>query len=591
MKSDFLIALTQLAAERNLPREMVLSAIEAALVSAYKKDGIMAGQDISVQLDPGSGEVTAYILKQVVENVDDPKSEILLKDAIKIRSSAAVGDSVPTDALPNSSGRIAAQTAKQVVMQRLREAERDLVYDEFSKKEGDIFTVTVQRIEARQITVEIGRAEGIMPIEEQASTERFRVGQKIRVILKSIERSIRGPEVIVSRTDTRLVERLFENEVPEIYNGAVDIVSISREPGSRSKVAVQSKQEGIDPVGSCVGLRGVRIQSVVNELMGEKIDVVEWNSNPSEFISNALSPSQVMRVELDGDSQTAVAVVPERHLSLAIGKEGQNARLAAKLTGWGVDIRSNVEADARREVEDAIAAAAAAIGDPDEAELELLGLPPRILKVLVSSGISKIGELLSMTEDEFSKIKGFGDKSSAIVKNRIDELGLMAVEDTSSTVLDTSADLDTSAEPEETTIEDEEAQLGVEDESLQEVGSSSASELIEEVEQVDAGLEQAHDETSIPAEDVAIDEFEKPVELEEALPIVAEEATSIRDVPEDVWAIHRSKIPSGGSGQIRFAEDIADLKGGITARRGKSRDGGNDRSKNKKVRVNNKRRK
>ncbi len=589
MKSDFLIALTQLAAERNLPREMVLSAIEAALVSAYKKDGIMAGQDISVQLDPGSGEVTAYILKQVVENVDDPKSEILLKDAIKIRSSAAVGDSVPTDALPNSSGRIAAQTAKQVVMQRLREAERDLVYDEFSKKEGDIFTVTVQRIEARQITVEIGRAEGIMPIEEQASTERFRVGQKIRVILKSIERSIRGPEVIVSRTDTRLVERLFENEVPEIYNGAVDIVSISREPGSRSKVAVQSKQEGIDPVGSCVGLRGVRIQSVVNELMGEKIDVVEWNSNPSEFISNALSPSQVMRVELDGDSQTAVAVVPERHLSLAIGKEGQNARLAAKLTGWGVDIRSNVEADARREVEDAIAAAAAAIGDPDEAELELLGLPPRILKVLVSSGISKIGELLSMTEDEFSKIKGFGDKSSAIVKNRIDELGLMAVEDTSSTVLDTSA------EPEETTIEttikDEEAQLGVEDESLQEVGSSSASELIEEVEQVDAGLEQAHDETSIPAEDVAIDEFEKPVELEEALPIVAEEATSIRDVPEDVWAIHRSKIPAGGSGQIRFAEDIADLKGGITARRGKSRDGGNDRSKNKKVRVNNKRRK
>ena len=198
-----------------------------------------------------------------------------------------------------------------------------------------------------------------------------------------------------------------------------------------------------------------------------------------------------------------------------------------------------------------------------------------------------------MTEDEFSKIKGFGDKSSAIVKNRIDELGLMVVEDTSSTVLDTSADLDTSAEPEETTIEttikDEEAQLGVEDESLQEVGSSSASELIEEVEQVDAGLEQAHDETSIPAEDVAIDEFEKPVELEEALPIVAEEATSIRDVPEDVWAIHRSKIQAGGSGQIRFAEDIADLKGGITARRGKSRDGGNDRSKNKKGRVNNKR--
>lgn len=588
MKSDFLVALTQLAAERNLPREMVLSAIEAALVSAYKKDGIMAGQDISVQLDPGSGEVTAYILKQVVEKVEDPKFEILLADAVKIRPSVVVGGSVPTDALPNSSGRIAAQTAKQVVMQRLREAERDLVYDEFSKKEGDIFTVTVQRIESRQVTVEIGRAEAVMPLEEQASTERYRIGQKVRVILKSIERSARGPEVLVSRTDTRLVERLFENEVPEIYNGAVEIVSISREPGSRSKVAVRSKQEGIDPVGSCVGLRGVRIQSVVNELMGEKIDVVEWSNNPSEFISNALSPSQVMRVELNGESQTAVAVVPERHLSLAIGKEGQNARLAAKLTGWGVDIRSNVEADARREAEDAIAAAAKAIGDPMEAELGLLGLPARILKVLVGSGLSKIGELLSMTEDEFSSVKGFGDKSQAVVKNRIDELGLSLIEN----VLD--ADVDASPKPEESTKEGEEDQPEAVVESLQDGDSSPESELIEEVEQADADLEPAQDGTLVTAgniEDINIEEFGQSVEPEEQLPNVAEKATSIRDVPEDVWAIHRSKIPAGNSGQIRFAEDIADLKGGITARRGKSRDGSNDRSKNKKVRVNVKRRK
>ena len=344
MKSDFLIALTQLAAERNLPREIVLSAIEAALVSAYRKDSIAAGQDISVKLDPGSGEVSVYLLKKVVEEVEDPQLEMTLKEARKFKADAEIDESVAYESLPHSAGRIAAQTAKQVVLQRLREAERELVYEEFADKEGEVYTVTVQRIEPKQIVAELGRAEAVLPPTEQVYFERYRVGQKMKVLLKSIERSAKGPELIVSRADKLLLRRLFEMEVPEIYNGSVEIKAIAREPGARSKVAVWASQQGVDPVGSCVGLRGIRIQNIVNELHGEKIDVVEWDPDPTVFIAHALSPSQVLRVDLNAEELSAVAVVPDRQLSLAIGKEGQNARLAAKLTGWKVDIQSDVDA-------------------------------------------------------------------------------------------------------------------------------------------------------------------------------------------------------------------------------------------------------
>ena len=280
MKSDFIIALTQLAAERNLSRDVVLSAIEAALVSAYRKDSIMGGQDISVQLDPASGDVSVYVVKTVVEEVEDPQQEISAEDAVKISPDAKIADVIRTEELPHSAGRIAAQTAKQVVIQRLREAERELVYEEYADKEGEVYTVTVQRMEPGQAIVELGRAEAVLPAVEQSAYERYRIGQRMKVLLKSVVRSAKGPEIIVSRADNLLLKRLFETEVPEIFNGSVEIRGIAREAGFRSKVSVWAKQDGVDAVGSCVGLRGIRIQNIVNELHGEKIDVVQWNKGP-----------------------------------------------------------------------------------------------------------------------------------------------------------------------------------------------------------------------------------------------------------------------------------------------------------------------
>ena len=343
MKSDFIVALTQLASERNLPRDIVVSAIEDALLSAYKRDSVAANQDISVKLDPGSGQITVFILKTVAENPEN-NQQISLEQAKEIKPDAQVGELVPTDSLVQSAGRIAAQTAKQVVLQRLREAELELVLKEYADKEGQMFSVTIHRIEPRQIVVELGRTEGIIPLTEQSQTERFRVGQRIKVILQSVRTSLKGPEVILSRIDKLLVQRLFETEVPEVQAGSVEILSISREAGSRSKVAVWARQEGIDAVGSCVGLRGIRIQNIVNELQGEKIDVIGWDSDPARYISNALSRSDVARVEMYQDDMSATAIVPQKQLSLAIGKDGQNARLAARLTGWKIDIKSHEEA-------------------------------------------------------------------------------------------------------------------------------------------------------------------------------------------------------------------------------------------------------
>jgi N utilization substance protein A len=595
MKSDFLIALTQLAAERNLPRETVLSAIEAALVSAYKKDSIMTGQDISVQLDPGTGDVAVYILKTVVEEIEDPQFHILKKDAEKIRPGVEIGDNIPTDLLPQNAGRIAAQTAKQVVMQRLREAERDLVYQEFAEKEGEVFSVTVQRIEPRQVIVELGRAEAVMPESEQAPMERYRIGQKVRVLLKSLERSTKGPEIIVSRADTMLVKRLFEMEVPEIFNGAVEIVSIAREPGSRSKVAVRARQDGVDPVGSCVGLRGVRIQSIVNELMGEKIDVVEWSREPARLIANALSPAQVLRVELDSEAQSAVAVVPDRHLSLAIGKEGQNARLAARLTAWDIDIRSNVEADARREAAKALAEQAAAIGDPSTADLEVLGLPTRVLNLLKQAGLEKIAPLIEMSEEDILALPGVGDKSYQQVRNRLHELGLTrAAEAVQAEEQEPEEAPAEAAEPaEEPAAQAVEEEVSVEPEAVEPVPVEAVAE---DTSAVDEGAEveaPAAEEPAVPDDGLPPDlaELMPDLEIEEEEPELVpamDTTTSLRDLPEDIWAVHRAG-PSD-SGRIRFAEDIAGLKGGVTVRRSRTSTREGERPRKKKARASRRRR-
>jgi len=344
LKSDLLIAVTQLAAERNLPQPIVVKAVEAALAAAYKRDPAAQGQDVIVEVDPEDGEVVVRTVRHVVEEVEDALMELTAADAQELQAGAVVGDIIETGQLEYNPGRIAAQTAKQVVMQRLREAERDIVFEEFIDKEGEVLTATIQRVESRWVTVDLGKAEAVMPPAEQSPLERYRPGQQLKFFVVQVGRTIRGPEIVVSRTHPDLLRRLFEVEVPEIFSGVVEIKAIAREPGARSKVAVSSTQEGVDAVGACVGLRGIRIQNVVNELLGEKIDVIEWDEDPAKFISNSLSPAVADRVELNEKDQTATVLVPDRQLSLAIGREGQNARLAAKLTNWRIDIQGTSQA-------------------------------------------------------------------------------------------------------------------------------------------------------------------------------------------------------------------------------------------------------
>lgn len=348
MKSDFLIALTQLAAERHLPKEQVLQAIEVALASAFKKDSPALGQNITVKLNPNTGDVNVFALKTVVEEVDDPDNEITLVAAQAIQKAAIIGEEVALpEPLPHNASRIAAQTAKQVVLQRLREAERELLYDEFIQHKDDIVSGIIEQIDGnRTVHLDLGRAQAVMPSDEQVYSERYRKGQRLKVFVLDVRTSPKGPEILVSRGHKNLLKRLFEIEVPEVYNGIVEIKAIARDPGFRSKVAVVSTQEGIDPVGSCIGVRGNRIQSIVNELQGEKIDVVSWESDPKSFIAKALSPSEVIHVDLDTEEMTAVVAVPDRQLSLAIGREGQNARLAARLSGWRLDIKGLSEWEA-----------------------------------------------------------------------------------------------------------------------------------------------------------------------------------------------------------------------------------------------------
>jgi N utilization substance protein A len=351
MKSDFLLAITQLSAEKNLPKEVVIGAVEAALVSAYRKDNFAANQNISVKIDPNTGKVRVWAEKDVVEQPSDCRREISLDEARQVKSDVQIGDTIEVEATPRNAGRIAAQTAKQVILQRLHEAEHSAIFEEYAGKESDIVTGLVRRIEPRQIFIDLGRTEAILPAVEQVPTERYRMGQRLKVYLLEVARTNKGPRVVVSRSHPNMLRRLFELEIPEVYNGAVELKSVAREAGYRSKVAVAARQEGVDPVGCCVGLRGIRIQNIVNELNGEKIDVVMWSPDISVFITNALSPAQVLSVELDGEQEAATVIVPDKQLSLAIGKEGQNVRLAAKLTGWRIDIKSASEAEVERVAE------------------------------------------------------------------------------------------------------------------------------------------------------------------------------------------------------------------------------------------------
>ena len=339
-KNEFLSAITQLAAEKNLPKEVVFEAVEAALASAHKRDEL-ATKDVVVKIDEATGGTRVFTRMTVVEEIEDEETQILLEDARKQNAQAQLGDGIDTEVLDaKDSGRVAAQTAKQVVLQRLREAEREVVFDEYEGRDGDIVSGAMVRMEGRNVIVDIGKAEALLPGSEQVRIEHYRSGQRLKYYILEVYKAAKGPQVVVSRTHKNLIRRLFEMEVPEIFKGVVEIKAVSREAGFRSKVAVWSTQEGVDPVGACVGLRGIRIQNIVNELNGERIDIILWDPEPGRFVAHALSPAQVVHVETDEETNTAMVVVPDRQLSLAIGKEGQNARLAAKLSGWRIDIKS-----------------------------------------------------------------------------------------------------------------------------------------------------------------------------------------------------------------------------------------------------------
>ena len=528
MKNDFIIAINQVCSERQLSKEVVLEAVEAALISAYKRN-FGSAQNIIARIDPETGEAQVYAEKEVVEEVHDQKSEILLAEAQEIDPNAEVGQTVLIESTPRDFGRIAAQTAKQVILQRIREAEREALYTSYADREGELINGTVQSVDylSRAVTLNLGKTEAILPRREQIPAERYYSNQRLRAYVMTVNKTNRGPQIIVSRTHRNMLRRLLELEVPEIFNGTVEIKGIAREAGSRSKVAVAALQDGVDPVGACVGMRGVRIQSIVNELSGEKIDVVEWSPETNTFVANALSPAKVVDVTLDEDSngKTATVVVPDNQLSLAIGKEGQNARLAAKLTGWRIDIKSVSEMAeealrkeeaariaAERAAEDLLAAAEAILLEKPEAALltakalETLGLSKRVYNCLIKAGITDLKQLLeklNQGDEVMLALPGFGPKSLAEVKEKLQAVDLALAE----------------AEEEE------------EPEPVEEISLLVETELAEETLVEEAIVAEAEEAEPAPVlvEEVA----EEKVEVEIMGPEAAAEEASVELIEEE----------------------------------------------------------
>jgi N utilization substance protein A len=513
MKTDFIRAINQVCAERGLTVEVVLELVEQALASAYKRD-FSPAEYVEAKIDPDTGALSMFTGKEAVETVESPESQMDMAEARAIKPDVEVGEIVYVEAHPPDFGRIAAQTAKQVILQRIREAERDALYDSFVGREGEIVGGTVHSMDARGITINLGRIEALVPRSQQVPIERYFIRQKLRVLILEVNRTSRGPEIIASRSHPDMLRRLLEVEVPEIYNGLVEIKAIAREAGSRAKVAVAAVQQGIDPVGACVGMRGVRIQSIVSELNGEKIDVIGWSRDPKEFISKSLSPARPLGVELAEDDEvgnTATVIVPDKELSLAIGREGQNARLSAKLTGWRIDIIGATEAAeraVRRAEEEAIRAAARAEISEDM-PLRRLGIPTRVVNILAGVGVTNLVELLDKMDegaDALSDIRGLGPKSVQEIEEAIQQREVRSI-------LGRELKIDVEpAEPEETEemptpIEEETAPAEAEQEPI-------APEPGEEPEPV---MEAAEETAPAPAMEEAAQEQE---EVESVEPLV-----------------------------------------------------------------------
>ena len=340
MNREFIKAVEELEKEKEISKDLLIEAIESALVSAYKKN-YGTSQNVRVNIDKETGDIDVYMRKDIVEEVEDGLVEISLEEAREKDPKFQIGDVMEIQVTPRDFGRIAAQTAKQVVVQRIREAERGMIYDDYSNKQSEIATGIIQRISNDTVFINMGKTEGILAATEQVPGEKYLVNNRIKVFIMDVKKTTKGPQVYLSRSHPGLVKRLFELEVPEIQDGIVEIKSISREAGSRTKMAVFTADENVDPVGACVGTRGTRVQNIVDELFGEKIDIINWSDDPEKLISSALSPAKVEKVIISEEGKSATVIVPDYQLSLAIGKEGQNVRLAAKLCGWKIDIKSH----------------------------------------------------------------------------------------------------------------------------------------------------------------------------------------------------------------------------------------------------------
>jgi N utilization substance protein A len=339
MNTEFIEALEEIEKTKGITKDAILDALEAALISSYKKN-FGTAQNVEVIINRENGEIKVFAKKTVVEKVTNPSLEISLEESKKIDDKYELGDTVMLEVTPKNFGRIAAQTAKQVVIQRIKDAEREVIYNEFINRENEIITGMVQRISKNNVYIDLGKTEGILPPAEQIEGETYKQGDRLKLYVLEVKKTTKGPQIILSRSHPGLIKRLFELEVPEIQEGIVEIYAISREAGSRTKIAVYSKDPNVEPVGACVGIKGSRVKAIVDELNGEKIDIIVWSKDIKEFIANSLSPSSVTKVEIDEKNKSALVVVPDYQLSLAIGKEGQNARLAAKLTNWKIDIKS-----------------------------------------------------------------------------------------------------------------------------------------------------------------------------------------------------------------------------------------------------------
>jgi len=497
-----MLALTALAHDRSLPQNVVLSAIQFALEHSYKKDA--NGQEVRVDLNPDTGDTVVRTIKIVVDEVEDEDLEISLSQAQDHYPDITIGEEVTTGYIEPDPGRITAQTSRQLLLQKLREAERQLVADEYSDRIGEVMAGTVQRIEGRDVVVSLGRGEAVMPLQEQVAAEKYRVGQQLKFIISKLDQERRGPEVVVSRSSVDLLQGLFEIEVPEINTGVIEIKNIVREAGSRSKIAVNSNQEGIDAVGACVGLRGLRIQNVVNELLGEKIDVIEWSEDPVEFIIKSLSPSDVEGVKLNAADKSAQVMVPENQLSLAIGKDGQNVRLAAKLCGWKVDIQSD---SSNKEVS----------ANATNTELSKNGIDVNTEEILKVAGILTVNQIKEMNDKDLLEISGMTEKRLKEVRSQIPGTSSSAPE---------SIDKDEKAKVEE-----------LAEKIIGENEVFSQEDIIEIIEPSSSENEVNEPE---PEED-------KPEEVKE----------------DDIWnidSIVKKNNKKSKKGVIRFAEDIEDLK-------------------------------